>query len=119
VALTLDDVRAMPQHTAVLPIACVEGWSTTRTWEGIRLRDLLAHAGVTDARAVRVESLQRRRSYRSSLVDTDQVEDPDTLLALRVDGEDLHLDHGSPVRLIGPNRPGVMQTKWVTRVVVL
>lgn len=119
ITLTLDEVRAMPRHSATLPIACVEGWSATRTWEGIRLRDLLARAGVSGARAVRVESLQRRRSYRSSLVGAEQVADPDTLLALRVDGEDLHLDHGYPVRLIGPNRPGVMQTKWVTRVVVL
>ena len=30
----------------------------------------------------------------------------------------LHLDHGYPLRLIGPNRPGVLQTKWVTRLVV-
>ena len=44
--------------------------------------------------------------------------DADTLLALRLNGEPLHLDHGFPVRLIGPNRPGVMQTKWVGRLVV-
>jgi DMSO/TMAO reductase YedYZ molybdopterin-dependent catalytic subunit len=42
-----------------------------------------------------------------------------TLLALRVGGEQLHLDHGFPVRLIAPNRPGVLQTKWVSKVVVL
>lgn len=117
--LTLDDVQAMTQHRATLPIACVEGWSASRTWEGVRLRDLLARAGVSHAPTVRVESLQRRRSYRSSIVDPAQAADPDTLLALRVDGAPLHLDHGYPVRLIGPNRPGVMQTKWVTRVVVL
>ena len=35
-----------------------------------------------------------------------------------LDGEPLALDHGYPVRLIGPNRPGVLQTKWVTRLVV-
>jgi DMSO/TMAO reductase YedYZ molybdopterin-dependent catalytic subunit len=40
--------------------------------------------------------------------------DGDTLLALFLDGEPLHLDHGFPVRLIGPNRPGVLQTKWVS-----
>lgn len=28
---------AMPQHAARLPIACVEGWSTTQTWTGVRL----------------------------------------------------------------------------------
>lgn len=117
--LDLDQIRSMPQHSATLPIACVEGWSTTQDWEGIRLRDLLADAGVHDARQVRIESLQQHRSYRNSMVDADQVSDPDTLLALRVKGEQLKLDHGYPLRLIAPNRPGVMQTKWVTRVVVL
>ena len=117
--LGLAQIRSMPRHSATLPIACVEGWSTTQDWEGIRLRDLLALAGVPDARPVRIESLQQHRSYRSSIVDTDQVSDPDTLLALRVNGEPLELDHGYPLRLIAPNRPGVMQTKWVARVVVL
>ena len=45
--------------------------------------------------------------------------DADTLLALEVDGETLAIDHGYPLRLIAPNRPGVNQTKWVTRLVVL
>jgi len=47
-----------------------------------------------------------------------QAHDPDTLLALHVNGEELALDHGYPLRLIGPNRPGVMQTKWVTKLIV-
>ncbi len=119
VSLDLAHLRSMTQHAATLPISCVEGWSTTQDWEGIRLREVLALAGIHDARAVRVESLQQHRSYRNSIVDADQVADPDTLLALRVNGEPLALDHGYPIRLIGPNRPGVMQTKWVTRVVVL
>jgi DMSO/TMAO reductase YedYZ molybdopterin-dependent catalytic subunit len=38
----------------------------------------------------------------------------DCLLALMVNGEPLADDHGAPLRLIAPNRPGVMQTKWVT-----
>jgi len=40
------------------------------------------------------------------------------MLALELNGAPLHIDHGFPVRLIGPNRPGVQQTKWVTSVVV-
>ena len=28
----------------------------------------------------------------------------------------LHPDHGYPLRLIAPNRPGVLQTKWVNQV---
>ncbi|HEV8628646.1 MAG TPA: molybdopterin-dependent oxidoreductase, partial [Acidimicrobiia bacterium] len=48
-----------------------------------------------------------------------QAHDADTLLATHLDGEPLSPDHGFPLRLIGPGRPGVNQTKWVTRVVVL
>jgi DMSO/TMAO reductase YedYZ molybdopterin-dependent catalytic subunit len=96
----------------------VEGWSTSQRWTGVRLRDLLTMAGAQRGASVRIESLQRRRAYRTSDVNPWQAHDPDTLLALRVNGDPLALDHGYPVRLIGPNRPGVMQTKWVTRVVV-
>lgn len=117
--LDLDQIRSLPHRRATLPIACVEGWSSSQTWDGIPVMELLRLAGVTEARPVRVESLQQRRSYRNSLIDAAQVRDQDTLLATRVNGEPLALDHGFPLRLIGPNRPGVMQTKWVTRVVVL
>src|SRR4029079_16836568 len=108
----------LPQRSATLPIACVEGWSASRTWRGVPVRDLLDRAGARADARVRVHSLQQRLAYASSDLDPDQARDPDTLLALEVEGEQLHLDHGFPVRLIGPNRPGVLQTKWVTRLVV-
>jgi DMSO/TMAO reductase YedYZ molybdopterin-dependent catalytic subunit len=44
--------------------------------------------------------------------------DPLTLIALRLNGAVLHVDHGYPARLIAPNRPGVLQTKWVGRLTV-
>ena len=56
--------------------------------------------------------------YAQSDVDADQAADPDTLLALEVDGDRLALDHGYPLRLIGPNRPGVLQTKWLREIEV-
>ena len=117
-AFTREELLAMPQHEATLSISCVEGWSTTQRWRGVRVRDLLTHAGSASDAEVRVDSLQRRRAYRSSDLNRWHAHDPDTLLALQVNGEPLDLDHGYPVRLIGPNRPGVMQTKWVTRLVV-
>jgi hypothetical protein len=118
-SLTRDELAALPQHETTLPIACVEGWSASPRWRGVQVRELLARAGVVGGAAVRVESLQRRRAYRTSMLEPAETRDPDTLLALEVDAEPLHIDHGYPVRLIGPNRPGVLQTKWVTRLVVL
>ena len=42
-----------------------------------------------------------------------QLRDPRTLLALKVNGQDLSLDHGFPARVIVPALPGVHNTKWV------
>ena len=116
--LSLAELRALPLHRAVLPIACVEGWSASREWRGVRIRDLLERAGAAADARVRVHSLQQRLAYASSDLDPAQARDADTLLALDVEGEPLHVDHGYPLRLIGPNRPGVNQTKWVARLVV-
>ncbi len=117
--LSLDDLRALPRREAVLPIACVEGWSASRRWGGVALRDVLAMAGAAPEASVRVESLQRRGLYRASILSPGHAHDPDTLLALTLEGETLHIDHGFPVRLIAPNNPGVMQTKWLGAVTVL
>ncbi|MDX3867899.1 molybdopterin-dependent oxidoreductase [Streptomyces europaeiscabiei] len=117
--LTLDELRALPQHEVELPIACVEGWSKSAHWTGVRVADLLERAGARPHARVRVESLQLRGGYRVSEMGNEHARDPLTLLALRLNGAELHPDHGYPVRLIAPNRPGVLQTKWVGRLEVL
>jgi DMSO/TMAO reductase YedYZ molybdopterin-dependent catalytic subunit len=104
---------AMPQHTARLPIACVEGWSTTETWSGVRLRDLARLAGVAQPRSAFVTSLERFGAFNHAFLQANQIIDGDALLALRVNGAELSLDHGYPARVIVPALPGVHNTKWV------
>ena len=115
VRLSRQDLLAMEQHTEELPIACVEGWSTSQTWTGVRLADLAARAGVAGAGEVLVESIQEAGSFRRASLSRDQVADERSLLALRVNGADLSLDHGFPARVIVPALPGVHCTKWVKR----
>jgi len=119
VVLTRDDLAAMTQHVVELPIACVEGWSATGTWGGVRMRDLLALVEAPAGSDVRVRSLQTRYAFGTSLLWSNFAEDDRTLLALELDGEPLSFDHGYPCRVIAPNRPGVRQTKWVERLEVL
>jgi len=111
---------SLSPHHATLPISCVEGWSYSARWSGIRLHDLLDLAGGPKGRvAVRVVSLERNSPYTTSFVNHFQVRAGNTLLATHLEGQRLTLDHGYPVRLIGPDRAGVLQTKWVTRIEVL
>lgn len=116
--LTYAEVLALATRTATLPITCVEGWSASAEWRGVALRDLLRQAGAEADAEVVVTSLEERGAYRVSRVGRHHAADPDTLLATHLDGEPLDPDHGFPLRLIAPNRPGVLQTKWVTSIEV-
>ena len=93
------------------------GWSGQAVWRGVRVRDVLKLAGRPGGRVV-VQSLEQSGIYTSSELSPAQAQDPDTLLAVEVNGGPLDIQHGYPVRLIGPNRPGVQQTKWVGRLVL-
>lgn len=117
--LSLDDLRAMDQREAVLPIACVEGWSTSGEWGGVPVRDVVALVGGTPDDDVVLRSMQAGGAYRESRLPAGFARHPDSLLALTLAGEPLDPDHGYPCRLIAPARPGVLQTKWVNEVEVV
>ncbi|MFF0200675.1 molybdopterin-dependent oxidoreductase [Streptomyces sp. NPDC005017] len=117
VRLSRAELLGLPLYSAALPIACVEGWSTSdQWWRGVRLRDLAALVGhPDDPPDVLVESLQRRGAFRRAALRANQVADERSLLALFVNGEPLSPDHGHPARVIVPAAPGVLNTKWVAR----
>lgn len=116
---TRAELLALPQTSARLPIACVEGWSASAEWSGVRLRDLLAAVGSYRGGDVRLRSLETGGIYYSSVLPQRHAIDANTLIALAINGETLELDHGYPCRLIAPNRPGVLQTKWLSTIEVL
>jgi DMSO/TMAO reductase YedYZ molybdopterin-dependent catalytic subunit len=109
----------LPQHSSELPIACVEGWSTTQRWTGVRLADLAELVGAAPDAPVHVSSIQPRGAFREATFAAAQVRDPRSLLALCVNGVDLSLDHGFPARVILPAVPGVHCTKWVGSITFL
>jgi DMSO/TMAO reductase YedYZ molybdopterin-dependent catalytic subunit len=113
VLLRRDELLELPLRTAQLPIACVEGWSTSQSWTGVPLRALAEAVGSLGAGSVFVESLQPSGAFATMSLTDDQLRAPRTLLALRVNGADLSLDHGFPARMIIPAAPGVRNTKWV------
>jgi DMSO/TMAO reductase YedYZ molybdopterin-dependent catalytic subunit len=103
----------LPQHTYELPIACVEGWSTTQRWTGVHLADLAALVGAPTGAAMHAASFQRGGAFRQATFTAAQVSDHRSLLALRVNGAELSLDHGYPARIIVAAAPGVHCTKWI------
>jgi DMSO/TMAO reductase YedYZ molybdopterin-dependent catalytic subunit len=116
IVVSRAQLLAMPQHTAHLPIACVEGWSSgNQKWTGIPLRDLAAMAGVSTPSSLYVQSLQKGGEFSRVTLRGNQVMNLDSLLALTVNDVDLSMDHGFPARIIIPANPGVHNTKWVSQ----
>ncbi len=118
-SFTVADLEAMPQTTHRLPIACVEGWSADAEWTGVVLAQLIATVGASPDSDVRMISLEPPGPYSRTVLPARHARDDLTLIALKINGETLNLDHGYPCRLIAPTRPGVLQTKWLTRIEVV
>ncbi len=109
----------MTQHTRSLPISCLEGWSAGAVWTGVRVSDLVALVDAPAESELFVSSLDRSGTYGTSTLPSQFTANSDTLLALQLFGEPLDIEHGYPARIIAPARPGVLQTKWVTRLEVM
>lgn len=118
-SLGRDELADLPQTEVRLPIACVEGWSVGAHWIGVRISDLMERAGAPPRSRVQITSLEPRGVYRVTEMGPEFVQADTTLVALQLNGSVLSLDHGYPARIIAPNRPGVLQTKWLTKLEVL
>ena len=120
-SLTLDEIRSRPSISQVVTMQCISnrvGGDLTGTslWTGVRLKDLLDEAGLAPgAQEVAIESADG--FYES--VDMDDMLDERTLLVYAMNGEPLPFEHGFPLRIYIPNRYGMKQPKWITRMEVI
>ncbi len=139
--LTWDDLNALPQRTVFATMECAgNGRSFLRPpehgvqwgagaiahaeWTGVSLARVLETAGLSrEAVELVFEGADSGResgqadeiTFRRGLP-IDKALDPDTLLALRMNGEPLEPAHGFPVRLLVPGWYGVASVKWLTRI---
>ena len=87
-------------------------------WTGVRVRDVLAAAGVDHAMEVKFTALDDISTaegtvHYTEVLTADKVLQDDTLLVHRMNGEDLPVDHGYPIRLLVSGWGGNTQVKWV------
>jgi DMSO/TMAO reductase YedYZ molybdopterin-dependent catalytic subunit len=115
--LTLADLASKALHQARLPINCVEGWSVGAHWRGLSLLELVLQAGGTADSRIQVISIEQDWGFNHSFIEGPQLSA--ALLATHLNGQRLDIDHGYPLRLIAPNRAGVLNTKWLGRIEVL
>ena len=111
VTLDWDQFAALPWQTVEADFHCVTQWSShwTHTWEGVRLSDLVALAGISeDAKFVMAHCFG---GYSTNLPLDIALEEG--LLVHKQDGKPLGKSHGWPLRLVVPSLYGWKSAKWV------
>jgi DMSO/TMAO reductase YedYZ molybdopterin-dependent catalytic subunit len=113
---SLADLKRLPSRTQITRHTCEEGWTAIAEWTGVPLSRLLLAAGMhSSARSVCFHT------YDSDLVDSIDMLDalhPQTLLAYGMNGRDLLIRHGAPLRLRVESQIGYKSRKYLQRVVV-
>lgn len=115
-SFSVADIRSFPNSTQITHLACEEGWSYIAEWSGARLSHVLNHVGMhPDARYVVYHSIQ---PYWWESIDLDDALHPQTLIAYGMNGADLPVAFGGPLRMRVPRQLGYKSVKYITRLTV-
>jgi DMSO/TMAO reductase YedYZ molybdopterin-dependent catalytic subunit len=109
--LSLADLKRLPARTQVTQHNCEQGWSAIAEWTGAPLARVLEAVGIQpQARYVVFYTVD---GWWDS-VDMFDALHPQTLLAYGMNGGDLPVAHGAPVRLRVERQLGYKQLKYVS-----
>ncbi len=117
-ALPMSALQAMPQREQITRHDCVEGWSAIGQWQGPQLGQILSLAGLLPAARYAVFHCADRFGAAPYYESIDLVDafHPQTILALRMNGQPLTVAHGAPLRLRVERQLGYKQAKYVMRI---
>jgi DMSO/TMAO reductase YedYZ molybdopterin-dependent catalytic subunit len=114
-SMKYNEVVAMPSYRKVTTLNCVEGWSKTYLWQGVRLKDLLDKAGYDPS--AKVVIFTSADGYSTSLP-LDYVVSRNILLAYRMNDIVIPPERGFPFQVVAEDRFGYKWAKWVTGIEV-
>jgi len=113
---SLAELKSYPQRSQITHLACEEGWSFIAEWIGVPLSHVLELVGILpQAKYVVYYSVQR--DWWDS-VDMADALHPQTLITYGMNGADLPVGHGGPLRVRVPRQLGYKSIKHVNRLLV-
>ncbi len=114
--LSIDDVRRLPHRELVTQFKCIEGWSQTVQWGGVRLADLInAYPPARTPEGRRPRYIYMETPYGEYFCGFDMAAcmHPQSLLVYEMGGQPLTPGHGAPLRLAMPIKYGYKQIKRI------
>jgi DMSO/TMAO reductase YedYZ molybdopterin-dependent catalytic subunit len=112
---SLADLQKFPSHTHITRHTCEEGWTAIAQWTGVPLSTILQSVGILPS--ARFINFYAYDGYIDS-IDLLDAFHPQTMLTYGMNGRDLPVPHGAPVRLRVENQIGYKSMKYLQRIVV-
>jgi len=120
---SLADLKKLPSRTQITRHDCVEGWSAIGKWQGVPLGLILQTAGLKPGARYAVfycadeleQTLDGSGRYYES-IDLIDAFHPQSILAYSLNGKDLEVAHGAPLRLRVERHLGYKHAKYVMRI---
>jgi DMSO/TMAO reductase YedYZ molybdopterin-dependent catalytic subunit len=115
-AFSLAELKQLPSRTQITRHTCEEGWTAIGQWTGVALHHVLEAAGVQpSARFVLFDAYD---GWVDSIDMLDALH-PQTILAYGMNGGELPIQHGAPLRLRVERQLGYKSMKFLKRIVVV
>jgi DMSO/TMAO reductase YedYZ molybdopterin-dependent catalytic subunit len=115
-SFSLDQLKSLPSHSQITMLQCEEGWSYIAEWNGVPLARVLEQVGVqSDAKYVVYRSIDR--DWWDSIDMADALH-PQTFLTYGMNGKELPVGNGGPLRLRVPRQLGYKSVKFITQMTV-
>ena len=115
-SLSVAELKSHPSSSQITHLACEEGWSYIAEWTGVPLSRVLDQVGtLAQARYVVYRSFQT--DWWDSIDMADALH-PQTLVSYGMNGGDLPVGFGGPLRMRVPRQLGYKNVKYITRLTV-
>ena len=111
--LTYEEITGLPQTSKVVDLNCVEGWSFTAKWTGVKMADLFEEAGAMENATTVI--FYSADGYSTSL-DKGYLLEKNIILAYRLNDVTLPPERGFPLQLVAEGKYGYKWAKWIVRI---
>jgi DMSO/TMAO reductase YedYZ molybdopterin-dependent catalytic subunit len=115
-SFSVDQLKGYPSKNQITELACEEGWSYIAEWHGVPLSHVLNVVGTRpEAKYVVYRSIQ---SDWWESIDMADALHPQTFITYGMNGDELPVPHGGPLRLRLPRQLGYKSVKYLTQITV-
>jgi len=112
-AITIDELKALPKTEIIFDFKCVEGWDQIQHWAGVRFIDFVEHYQLHDETRLDYVGMETPDKGYYIGLDMPSAMHPQTILAYEMNDKPLPLNHGQPLRLIIPVKYGIKNLKRI------